>query len=325
MVNERDTEYGRLQCTRVLAVLLVALVGTAVLCIGDDTSQLRWDQKHISEYPVYKLLLKSGGYGSGVIEPMQWVTARQRKRDAILDDEKREPALKEVLKKYSTSEYADDAALLLARARLFYHNDAAGAIGDLYKVIAKYPRGAWIAEDRVFLKHAGLSNVTKKGRPRNGWYGAMPSRGNIDAMPKGKGRQEWEEVWKRMQEELVYFEYLEKHPNYTADEARYWIAWIIIQADLKDRMAEAEQVLRQVIEARRAELRTKSDNDAAGKVKYGEGITKYMDRTERKTHLFLIGLLLKQGKLDAAKATTSDYAKLHAGHDSVGVLVKRAT
>ena len=164
-----------------------------------------------------------------------------------------------------------------------------------------------------------VSNVLKKdGKPRNGWYGQLTSLQDIEKMPEGPARDEAMGTWKMVQEELTYFEYLEKHPNLTADETRYWIAWII-KADLKDRFAEAEENLRQLIELRRADRRTQTDLEAAKQCEYGAGITRWMDRTERKAHLLLIDLLLEQNKLESAKAAASDYAKLHAGHVTVAI------
>ena len=33
----------------------------------------------------------------------------------------------------------------------------------------------------------------------------------------------------RMSEVASYMKYVSEHPNYTSDEAKYWIAWIILQ------------------------------------------------------------------------------------------------
>ncbi len=302
----------------------IVIIGLFAGMSPGQSKPLRWDQQRIQDYPVYHLLLKARSVGAGMSERLQWERAKE-KGDKF-HDHKREENLRKLLKDHPRSDYVDDAALLLARCRFLYHQDANGAINGLYAVIQRYPKAAkstWLAEDRLFLEHAMLSNVTKQGHPRKGWYGSMPSQAQVEAMPEGKGPEDGERALGQMWKELAYFEYWSASPNWTEDEARCWIAWIIVKADLAERMAEAEQVLRQVIESRRPELRTRADSEAAGKVEYGEGITKYMDRTERKAHLFLIDLLLKQGKLDAAKTAASDYAKLHAGHTSVDVLAKK--
>ena len=279
------------------------------------TTELRWDERRIRDYPIYRLLLKARAYGSGVSEPSQWSSAKEKGKPFV--DPRREKNLREVLSRHPESEYADDAALLLARARFFYHDDAKGAIEDLYKVISRYPKGTWFAENRLFLEYAVVSNVMRGGRPRRGWHNWLPSLEKIKKM--GKAGEDEMRRWRRVQEELCYWKYWKEHPNLTRDEARYWIAWIIIKGDLRDRFPEAEQNLRQLVELRRPKdaRRTPRDQEAARRREHGTGITRWMFRTERKAHLFLIEWLVYQKKFDFAKAAASDYAKLHAGHSTV--------
>jgi hypothetical protein len=292
----------------------VARTGTAVT----PKTPKRWDQQLVEDFPIYLLLIKSGSAGSGAPEAMQWEVAKRRGGNFV--DVNREAKLSQLLKEYPQSAYADDASLLLARCAFLYHGDADGAIKGLYEVIQNYPQArkcAWIAEESLFLEYAVM--VPNE----DGWYGKVPSKEQIEAMPKGPSRDDWENTKKLMSTQLTYFEYLTAHPNWTEDEARYWIAWIIDQAGLKERMGEAEKVLKEVVELRRPEMRTKADLAAAKDLPNGEDITKYMNRTERKAHLYLIELLLKQGKTDAAKASAVDYTVIHSGHPSVDSLVKR--
>ncbi len=261
------------------------------------TSQaLRWDQRHLPEYPIYCLLLKRDGVGNGLAEPRQWEWAETRKP---LDDDTREPALRALLKKYPDSDYADDAALLLARARLFYHDDAKGAIEQLYAVAAKYPQGHWIAEDAVFLLHAFTPNVTRAGEPCDSWFSLPPEERGLS------------HGWKTVK----YMAYLEQHPNSTADEAHYWIAWIIARMQLQHRYPEAEKLLTGMIEAHRAERRTEKDAQAAESL-HNDIITEMMSRPERASHQLLIELYLLQGDHAKAKAAIADYLVLHKGHAS---------
>jgi len=292
----------------------------ASLAAAQTTQPLRWDQKRIRDYPIYNLLIKGGSAGNGVPEVWQWEFAKERGKP--FTDQNREANLLQLLRDYPDSDYADDALLLLARCKFLYQGDADGAIGGLYEVIQKHPKTAgssWIAEDRLFNGYVMLTDVVKGGGRRNGWYGNILTEERIMAIPVEKGRDEWLRIRERSLKQLAYFEYWEAHPNWTEDEARYWIAWIIIKGDLKERMGEAEQVLRQIIQA---EQRTKSDREAASKVPYGEGIVTYMDRTERKAHLLLIDLLLQEGKSDAAREAASDYVRLHDGHPSEEIVVR---
>ncbi len=129
------------------SIMILIFCGHVTFVAADEIQESsRWeDERRLEDWPVYSLLIKSGGYGNGLPEPEQW------KIHGTLKDSEREPMLREVLEKYPNSEYADDAALLLARAELFYHANPNGAIEKLYKVISDYPSGDWIAEDREWL------------------------------------------------------------------------------------------------------------------------------------------------------------------------------
>lgn len=302
-----------------VAAMLIGSLGVAT-CLGGEGDGLRWDQQRIRDYPTYRWLLKARASGAGMPEVTQWEHVRAQGGDFA--DPHRQENLRRILEDHPESEYADDAALLLARAKFLYDNDAAGAIRDLYAVVERYPNGTWIAEDRLFLQYAMISNVTRRGEQRDGWHENLVSREQIEQM-EGQGKQDWLRTWQLVQEHLTYFEHWEEHPNLTADEARYWIAWIIMEANLQNRYNEAEGVLGQIIEVRREQRRTQMDFQAAQQAEYGDGINQFMHRTERRSHRLLIDLLLKQDMVDAARVAAQDYARLHEGHPSVEVVLER--
>ena len=286
-----------------LAVALTCVWCVTGSALADTPPEegLRWDQRLMQEQHIYRLLLKEYGYGPYGSEEMLWHAERRERRGpgAVLTDQKREPALRELLDKHGESHYADDTALLLARARFFYHADPEGAIRELYKVIKDYPLGHWIAEDTTWLRlgHGPFSSgkhVTPKKNVtrRRGIWGTLS--------PREEGGTAWEKI--------TYFEYLEKNPHLTRDEAKYWIAWIIIVADLRDRFPEAQRNLKEVVDAHRKTGRTAKDMEAA-KGLNGAKIGKRIVRSERKCHQLLIRFYLKQGNEAEARIALADLSR----------------
>jgi|GEM_PF-4788262 len=289
---------------------------------AEDKMELRWDQQRIRDYPIYRLLLKKGAVGSGMPEQMQWAMAKEKGEPFV--DTQREKDLKELLSKYPHSEYADDAALLLARAKFFYHNDVAGAIEDLYKVISEYPKGTWIAEDILFLEFAMISNMTKAGKPREGgWFGRIPSLQDIEKIPEGPRRDMAMERSAMVEERLAYFEHWEKYPNLTSEEAHYWIAKIIIYAGLTDRYDEAIKNLQTIVHTHRADKRAEIDF-REGKKQNGRLIWRRLLRTERKSHVELIDLYMKTQNFSQAAQYAQEYVALHKGHKTCYEVYRKA-
>ena len=319
VVHEKRTTMRSAVTAVGLALCLV--VGHA-LAADEKPGALRWDKERIRDYPIYRLLVEGSSRGTDALEHRQWERAKADGKPLV--NPKREPNLRALIARYPDSDYADDAALLLARAQFFYHGDVAGAIEGLYEVIKKYPKGTWLAEDLLFLRRARASGVAKDGHLRPGWYGDPDNRclEDIQQLPDRPDRDEKMRTWQNVERELTYFEYGEREPNLTADEARYWIAWIILNGDAKERFAEAKRALQELIEARRPERRTLRDLTVAKELEYGEGITKWMYRTERRAHWLLIDLYMAQEREAPAKAAAEDYLSLHAGHRSCGQLAR---
>lgn len=268
--------------------LIVFIVGCgAIKACGEDSSiGSSWYARHFDEWPIFSLLIKSGGYGSGIPEPVQWKIRRP------LKDPDREPALRKLLEEYPDSEYADDAALLLARAKLFYHNDPNSAIEALYKVIQDYPNGNWIAEnERWLLIMPRMLRKDKDGKWRPG-----PTK--VEVIQNGSNS-------------TPYLNYYEQAPSKTADEARYWIAKIILSTDLKNtRYNEAIQIMEGVIQKYRSNRRVVED---LSKIET-QPFYVIPKRTEFKCHLLLLKVY-REGKkyLDLA-STAEDFISLYEGH-----------
>jgi len=281
----------------------IAACGSSV--VGEEDSPdagLRWDQRYLHEAPVFRLLVKPEGCGGLGPEWYHYQDLQTEKPGAVLTDPEREPGLREMLEKYPDSEYADDAALLLARAKLFYHNDPEGAIRDLYKVIEDYPNGHWIAEDGVWLDYIAPTALSGKVPERGRGYGTL--------RPEAEPEFEWRII--------TYFEYLENDPHLTVDMAKYWIAQIIISKGLSKRFPEAERNFKEVIEAHRNEGRTAKDREAA-KQPHANLISRIW-RIERKCHQELIRFYARTGREAESRSALEDYASLYEGHDSIGIL-----
>ena len=209
----------------VLSIMYMNMVAIAVEH-DEDAILSRWqDERCLEDGDIWVKLIKDGGYGPRGPEWSQWY-------GKPLVDPQRKASLKELLAKYPNSDYADDAALLLARAKCFYDNDPAGAVKGLYQVIQDCPNGNWIAEDPVWLRivPSYMTTMDKEGhrilcQPYNGHKGYTPNYSYSK-----------------------YLIYLESHPHRTVDESKYWIAKIILMTDLKEtRYQEAIGILEDVI------------------------------------------------------------------------------
>jgi hypothetical protein len=111
-------------------------------------------------------------------------------------------------------------------------------------------------------------------------------------------------------------DYLSEHYNRVGDEAKLWIAKIIIDAKLDQRNAEAETLLRGVVAAHRDGKQTLADLEAAKQLK-SEAIGTVLPRPERAAQALLIDLLKKEGKSQAAASEVQAYADQNKGHPSV--------
>lgn len=313
--------YRILICSEGLAFLLVLAGVTAggaglskpattpSTTAASSQSSLRWDQRYLRDYHIYKLFLTHGFNveGSRVMmsEPDAWLFARNAKKQKALKDDQREGNLKQLLAEYPNSDYAGDAALLLARAKFIYHQDADGAIKDLYKVSENYPESHWVAEDRAFLEWATIWDIKRadaagtKWVPRTSWFG--------DESPKEHRGTAWEV--------LTYFSYLDEHPNLTADEALYWIGWIIVEGQVSDRYDEARRNFEKVIAKYRTQRRAQGDVTAAEQMT--DPLLRDIARTEMKSYLLLLRLLEIQNKREEFVKACADFSEVFQGHSVV--------
>jgi hypothetical protein len=279
--------------TRLVVVFLVLfypvfIAGrTAQAQAGDADLDIRLAK----DRAVFLLLFEERGLRGGESETARWI------RSGTLNDPDRIERLTRLLREHPNSDFADDAAFLLARAKLYYENDPDAAIEALYKVVKDYPDGAYVAGDPIFLQA-----VVRRGTRSVG------DVVRIDALRSGGPSGE-------KTPEFRYLEYLWQHPNLTADQARITIAWILSR-QRRDRLAEAERLLREVVDSHRDQGRTQADLEAGAAAGFRELVRSGLVRSERLAHHHLIDLLVSQGKLDEGRREVEAYKRLHAGHPS---------
>jgi len=253
------------------------------LCQKPD--EPRWKSEMFENKEAFCALFKPGAYGAGGSEMDRWDAELAKGGD------ERIAQLQEAIRKYPNSPYADDAALLLARAVFLYRGDADRAISGLSDVIKQYPDGEWIAEDPVVVNDIALGMVGSSG---NGWK----------RVPFSGGMTEY------MREVMSYMEYVYEHPNRTSDEAKYWISWIIFRTKNEQRYQEAEELLRGVIARHKDAGWTQADLKAAKQLQ--NKLVANAMRTERMAYWLLVPLLKRMGKDAAAVEAAAEAKRIEA-------------
>jgi hypothetical protein len=176
----------------------------------------------------------------------------------------------------------------------------------------------------LFLEHAMLSDIIKDGKSTNyGWYGRVLSPQEIDEKIPEPARKSEMSTWTMVQEVLTYFKHWEKYPNLTSEEARYWIAKIIIYAGLKDRNDEAIKNLKEVIKTHQADKRAETDL-LESKKQYGSLIVTKFRRTEQECHYLLIKTHLDNKEYSNAATAAEDYLSTYEGYPAYAEIQREA-
>jgi len=263
-----------------------------------DLSQ--WEVDIATHYDAVRLLFKNAPAGNNGSEVDRW------EAKALKDNPERIKNLQKLLDDYPDCPFADDAALLLARAQFLYKGDSKAAIDGLYEVIKKYPDGIWFAGDPVVLEIlAPLAGHLKSYRNDTGTLRIkVIDDTKIAETETGESRSEFSQA-------IEYLDYLQAHPNKTADEAKYWIAWIIMQARLKDRYPEAERLLQELKQQHADSNRSQDDVKAAKELK--NSLVKRLPRVEQDASAMLVELLERTGKKSEALTEAKQAAERYKG------------
>ena len=252
------------------------LVVMALLLLSVAQASLhgqRWDLRMIKEAPIWTSLLTNYYYAE---HRRNWPG--------------RKAALEKIVRESPQSQWADDAAFILACGKASFENDAVGAILGLDQVARQYPQGQTVVAywdkvdgcrfDQVWLNwQAGLVYLNPDGTVRV-------------AKPFDKDGQ----IFQREKEALAYFDHMERCPARTSVTAMLFKAKIQeSRGDLQAAIATLEKVVSEA-EGYLAELH-RADK-AAGVSRDGFYIRSSLRRPESEAYFLLIDLYERRNVLD---------------------------
>ena len=285
----------------ILSTLVIAIVNAACFNVSWGETQTpnnitRWDLMmiDIEQVRVWHNLLD--GYFS---------TANEHWRS-------RKASLQKITNEFPNSQWADDAALILACGKFEFENDAEGAILALSDIISRYPNGNtiispwWVAGsgcrfDNIWemaqgsLSYHNRDGSIRKGRP-------------FDA--HGYMSQDRKEI-------LAYFDHLNKYPVYTKDVARIFISEILLhQGRFSDAALEYETLLSD------PQFSKAVQEDAVAASQVNGYLIKNIDRPQYRAYIALVESYKKLGKSERIIAETDKLAAVVNHGANIGI-VKR--
>lgn len=252
-----------------LGVMALSLLSNAATSIHSQ----RWDLRMIKEAPIWTNLLTHYFYAE---HQRYWP--------------ERKVALEKVVREFPNSQWADDAALILACGEASFENNSAGAILALDQVARLYPEGQTVVAywdkadgcrfDKVWLIwQAGLVHLNPNGTLRK-------------ANPFDKDGQ----IFKREKEVLAYFDHLARCPVRTSVTAMLFKAEIQkSRGDLQGAMVTLESVVSNA-EEYLADLHRADKSSGEGQD--GFLIRSSLRRPESKAYLSLIDLYEQRNVTD---------------------------
>ncbi len=259
-----------------IGILLCNTVQLSAQDVRRDST--RWDLEMIEEARIWKKLLVNYAYAE---HEKYWPETRA--------------ALREVVEKHAASQWADDAALMLAGGKASFEGDVPGAIADLVKVVEEYPDGQtvvarWDPEDGCRLDEVWLM-----------WQGSLVFLNPDGSMRVAKPFDKDRDLSQLEREALTYFDHLKYYPVSTQAMARLFMA--DMHASAGDQ-ARASAVLREMVSDSRAYLNLIHKADRiAGRKPEGYHVRSLGRRPEYRAHLSLIRLYERQGEVDNAVGT----------------------
>lgn len=267
----------------IIFTVLVVLCWTSSLTHAYEASAQRWDLQMIEEAPIWEYLLVKYGYAE---HAKYWPERRA--------------ALQTIINEFPDSQWADDAALIVAWGKAAFEEDSTGAITALREVMKKYPIGQSVVGRCFFDMGCRFDNTWLR------WCGGLvflnPDRTIRASNPFDRSGV----ISSDHREALAYFNHLEKYPKLTKDIAQSAIAQILWkQGDPAGAIAELEQVI-----ARHPDLVAvnKADREAASKpdgyIIGHESVGSHpLWRPEYSVYLSLMGFYQRQGQNDEAVTT----------------------
>ena len=197
-----------------LLIFVVEFTGVFDFAHGQEIHSQRWDLRMMAERKIWKEIRLY--YSRNPAE--RWPERKNR--------------LQKIINQFPTSQWADDAALMLAGGQAAVDGNTESAIAALRQVMESYPSEhtivvGWRTYMGCKLDYMWmLETVPLLSRSRS-----RPIR--VDVLPSGQ-----------MREILAYFEHLEKYPRRTVDVAQLMIAQMLSsQGDVKGAIAELETII----------------------------------------------------------------------------------
>lgn len=191
---------------QIIYLTQIFLLISSGLIAQNDIINESWDQKMIEEAKVWKKLLT---HYSKENRTIYWI--------------EREQSLNIVLNEFPKSQWADDAALLIAGEKVIEDHDWDKAIITLREIMKKYPDESTIINNWDAYNGCQISKAWLMWAP---CLVILNEDASIKtAFPFNKdGKMDMLE-----KEALAYFEHLEKYPQRTRDVAQYMIALMLQQ------------------------------------------------------------------------------------------------
>lgn len=248
----------------------------------DDS--FRWDLQMIREAPIWQNLLVNYSYAD---HRERWP---ERKR-----------ALELILEKHPQSQWADDAALILACGKANFEDNTKGALADLRKLIREYPYGQtvvvhWDREDGCILDDVWL---TRQG----GLVFLNPDNSVRASNPFSR-----DGITQREKETLAYFRHLRQFPRSTQVMAKLILSNILI---MEGQESQAASVLNDIVSTSRTYLALVNRADKRAAVRPdGYLISNLTYRPEYHAHLSLMWHYEKQGALEKSFEVAQQLIKL---------------
>ncbi len=241
--------------------------------ISPDTE--RWDIQMVKEARIWHNLLTNYYYAE---HNRYWP--------------KRKAALEKIVQEFPDSQWADDAALILACGKASFENEPAGAKAALEEVIRRYPNG------RTVVSHWHPEDGCKFDDTWLTWQGGLVFLKPDGTVRIAKPFDRDGEICHLEKEALAYFRHLKRYPRATKVMAQLFISEILGQkGDRADAIAALEKIVTN--SALYIAVISKADRVAASQPD-GYHIRSLVRRPEYRAYLSLIGYYEKQDEVDKA-------------------------
>ena len=262
----------------ILLVFVIGFTGMSNFAHGQEIRSQRWDLRMEAEIEIWKNIRLYSSVNSA-----NWPERKSR--------------LEKVINQFPTSQWADDAILILVGEQAVVDGNTESAIAALRQVMESYPLehtivGGWSRDQGCRLDHFWLmSTVPLLSRSRSGHRG-----------------DQWLEI-------IAYFEHLEKYPRRTVDVAQLMIAQMLYsQGNVKGAIAELEEII-----DREEDLRTivvadnqlpKRPNAHLVKSYTSYGFLQEVTRPQYSAYYYLMHLYQSQSEVKKAIATGLELANI---------------